>query len=438
MPEGERRRFAARAARQPASAPSVRRAAERGLDALNLLVGSIQTGFGPFVAVYLATEGWTQAAIGVALSLGTLTAMASQVPAGALVDATRRKSLVALLSILAFALSALIFALRPSPLFIYVAEMLHGFSSCTLGPAIVAISLAIAGQAALGERLGRNVRYAAIGNGLGAALMGACGYYVSERAVFFLAAALTLPAFAAIAPLARIESAPWSRRCGGRPMPEPPSEKVPVGRVLADRRLLVFAACTMLFTLANSAMLPIASVGITKEAGSEANLIIAGAIVLPQVIVALLSPPVGRLAEQRGRRLVLLLGFGILPLRGLLLALMPPPLAVLPIQALDGIAAASLGVMVPLVVSDIAARSGHFNLCLGFVGLAIGVGATISTVAAGWIADRFGEPAAFLALALVGLVATVLVGLAMPETRPAPRPDAETSRNDHRFKGDTV
>jgi MFS family permease len=424
MPEGERRPLAARRARQPASASNIVRAAERGLDALNLLVGSVQTGFGPFISVYLTTQGLTQAAIGVALSLGTLTAIASQVPAGALVDATHRKSRMAFFSVLAFALSAVIFALWPSPLFVYLAEVLHGFSSCTLGPAIAAISLAIAGHAALGERLGRNVRYAAIGNGVGAALMGACGYYVSERAVFFLAAALTLPAFAAILPLARIESAPWARRHRDPPIPERRSESVPLRQVFADRPLLVFAACTMLFTLANSAMLPIASVGITKEAGSEANLIIAGAIVLPQVIVALLSPPVGRLAERRGRRLVLVLGFGVLPLRALLLALLPPPLLILPIQALDGIAAASLGVMVPLVVSDIAGRSGHFNLCLGFVGLAIGVGATISTVAAGWIADRHGEPAAFLALALVGLVATVLVGLAMPETRPASRPKA--------------
>jgi len=38
---------------------------------------------------------------------------------------------------------------------------------------------------------------------------------------------------------------------------------------------------------------------------------------------------------------------------------------------LDGIAAASFGVMVPLVTSDIAGRSGHFNLSLGFIGLAI-------------------------------------------------------------------
>jgi len=172
--------------------------AERGLDWFNLFVANIQTGFGPFVAVYLTTQGWTQTRIGLALSLGTLSAMASQLPAGALVDMVHNKAAVAFFSILAFTLSALFFAWWPTPLFVYLAEVLHGFSSCTLGPAIAAMSLMIAGPRALGLRLGRNARFAAIGNGIGAAAMGACGYYLSSRSVFFLTAALTL---AAVLPL---------------------------------------------------------------------------------------------------------------------------------------------------------------------------------------------------------------------------------------------
>ncbi len=165
---------------RPAATP-----AERSLDWLNLFVGNIQTGFGPFIAVYLTTQGWTETSIGLALSLGTVAAMASQIPAGALVDAIRGKAWVVLLSILAFSISALLFAVQPAPLAVYVAEILHSFSSCTLGPAIAAISLAVAGPSVLGLRFGRNARFAAIGNGIGAVLMGACGYYVSERAVFF-------------------------------------------------------------------------------------------------------------------------------------------------------------------------------------------------------------------------------------------------------------
>jgi MFS family permease len=57
---------------------------------------------------------------------------------------------------------------------------------------------------------------------------------------------------------------------------------------------------------------------------------------------------------------------------------------------------------------------------MGFIGLAMGVGATISTTLAGWIADAFGTPAAYANLALVGLIAVLLAFGAMPETRPPP------------------
>ncbi|HWK47210.1 MAG TPA: MFS transporter [Stellaceae bacterium] len=397
----------------PPSGKSPPGGADRGLDWLNLFVANIQTGFGPFIAVYLTTRGWTQTSIGVALSLGTVTAMASQIPAGAVVDAIRSKSLIAALSIIAFTASALMFAVLPTPLFVYLAEILHGFASCILGPAIAAMSLAIAGQAALGLRLGRNARFSSIGNGVAAALMGACGYYISSRAVFFLTAILTLPALAALIPLSHVDT---------RYIPT--IKETSTGRrattlqVLADRRLLVFATCAALFTLANAAMLPLVSTNLTKRAGNASSLLIAACIVLPQIIVALLSPTIGRLAESHGRRAVLLLGFVTLPLRGLLFAGITDPFVVVAIQMIDGIASASFGVMVPLVTSDIAGRSGHFNLSLGAVGFGIGIGATFSTTLAGWIADRFGDPIAFVGLAAVGLAATLLVWAAMPETRP--------------------
>ena len=130
--------------------------------------------------------------------------MASQVPAGALVDAIPNKTRVAAFSVLAFTACALMFAIYPIPLFVYLAEVLHGISSCTLGPATAAISLIIAGRFGMSLRLGRNARYAAVGNGVGALLMGACGQYVSERAVFYLTAAFTLPALAALLPLRRV------------------------------------------------------------------------------------------------------------------------------------------------------------------------------------------------------------------------------------------
>src|SRR5580692_7330941 len=151
-------------------------------------------------------------------------------------------------------------------------------SSCTLGPAIAAMSLIAVGPAMLGLRLGRNARYGSIGNGIGAALMGACGYYVSERSVFILTALLTLPALFALVPLSGIGQA----RPHDSDAAKPAQPTVKIRTVLADRRLLVFALCVALFTLANAALLPLAASALTKRAGGAASLLIAACIVLPQ------------------------------------------------------------------------------------------------------------------------------------------------------------
>jgi len=402
--------------------------AGRALDWFNLFVANIQTGFGPFIAVYLSSQSWTQTSIGVALSIGTIAAMASQVPAGALVDAIPNKTRVAAFSVLAFTACALMFAIYPIPLFVYLAEILHGLSSCTLGPATAAMSLVIAGRFGMGLRLGRNARYAAIGNGLGAALMGACGQYVSERAVFYLTAALTLPALAALLPLRRVAIATHDKQPGtsqqGAVPPTPgaaPAQQVTSRgqfiKVLADRRLLIFCGCAMLFTFANAPMLMLVSGNMTEKVGNP-SLLIAACIVLPQIIVALASPAAGRLAEARGRRIVLILGFSALPLRGLIFAASSNPTLIIAVQALDGIGGACFGVMMPLIVSDVAARTRHFNLSLGLVGFGVGIGGTLSTPAAGWLADHFGVSTAFYALSAVGVLAVLLVLFAMPETRP--------------------
>jgi MFS family permease len=385
--------------------------ASRGLDWFNLFVANIQTGFGPFIAVYLSGQSWTQTAIGVALSVGTVSSMASQVPAGALVDAIRNKTRVAAFSVLVFTASALMFAIYPIPLFVYLAEILHGISSCTLGPAIAALSLILAGRFGMALRLGRNARYSAVGNGLGAALMGACGQYVSERGVFYLTALLTLPALIALVPLRRFSAA------SGRAAPASDGPKTSVLRVLANRGILVFCGCAMLFTFANAPLLMLIS-GTLSAKGSNPSLLIGACIVLPQLIVALASPAVSRLADRHGRRLVLIAGFAMLPVRALIFSTTTNPAIVIATQALDGIGAAAFGIMVPLIVSDVAARSGHFNLSLGAVGFAIGIGGTLSTSAAGWVADHHGIRVAFYFLAGIGLTAVVLALLAMPETRP--------------------
>src|ERR1700746_3011157 len=125
-----------------------------GLDWLNFFVANFQTGFGPFISVYLTSAGWTQGAIGAALSTGTIASMASQVPAGALVDAIRSKRIAATAAIATIGVSALAIALWPNFLAITVAEALHSFASAVLGPAIAAITLVLVDAWAVVARIG--------------------------------------------------------------------------------------------------------------------------------------------------------------------------------------------------------------------------------------------------------------------------------------------
>jgi MFS family permease len=390
---------------------------QRGLDWLAFFLADVQTGFGPFISVYLTGQKWTQVEIGLALSIGTITTMLGQLPAGALVDQIADKRRIAQLAIVAIAASALLLALLPQQLPVAVAEVLHSAASCVLVPAMAAISLAMAGLDGMGERLGRNARAASIGNGFAAALLGACGFYVSERAVFLLTAALVLPALLA---LRRIDSADLRaaprlirRSTGDTGM----REAAPLRAVLLDRRVLIFAVCVALFHLSNAAMLPLVASEVTRQAASPATLIIAACIVAPQLVVAALSPWVGRRAAVWGRRPVLILGFAALPLRGLLFAATVSPWLAVAVQLLDGVSAAAFGVMVPLVAADLTRGSGRFNLVLGALGLAMGLGATLSTTMAGAIFDDFGRRVAFLCLAGAGAAATALVAWALPETR---------------------
>ena len=394
-----------------------------GLDWLNFFVADFQTAFGPFVSVYLTNVGWTQSAIGATLSTGTIASMASQVPAGVLVDAMRSKRMAAAGAIAAISVSALGIAFWPNFLTITAAEALHSFASAVLGPAIAAITLVLVNASAFGERLGRNARYAAIGNAVAAGVMGAWAYYLGERAVFLFGAALAIPALAALATL-REPDTPLLRpnRAASPPVQARHSHRSL--RFFTDRRLIAFAVCAALFHLANAAMLPITAAAVTKRAGSEAGLIIAACIVGPQLITALLSPWAGWAAEAWGRRPVLLLGFGSLPIRGFLLASVADPYLIIAIQLFDGLSAAAFGVLFPLIVADATRETGHYTTSLGLVGLAIGGGATVSTTAAGLVADYIGLGGALLSLAAVGLCATVLVWILMPETRVVAEPSS--------------
>lgn len=53
------------------------RQSRRGLDWMNFFIADVQTGFGTYVAFYLAQSGWSEANTGVALTVGGLAGVLS-------------------------------------------------------------------------------------------------------------------------------------------------------------------------------------------------------------------------------------------------------------------------------------------------------------------------------------------------------------------------
>jgi MFS family permease len=207
-------------------------------------------------------------------------------------------------------------------------------------------------------------------------------------------------------------------RCHGEVSREAPEAKTTsVVGLIRLRALLIFAASVLFLQLANAAMLPLMAGVVTTRSSQWAPVLIAACIIVPQAIVALLSPSVGVKAQAWGRRPLLLLGFAALTVRGLLFAMVHDPYLLVAVQVFDGVTAAVFSVLVPLTVADVAFGTGHFNLAQGIVGTATGIGASLSTVLAGYVADKFGSEIAFVGLAVVAAVGLTMIATLMPETR---------------------
>jgi MFS family permease len=211
-------------------------------------------------------------------------------------------------------------------------------------------------------------------------------------------------------------------RAHGGPRERPASKPVVEILALARKRpLVIFAACVMFFHLGNAAMLPLMASVLTMRSSQWAHLMIGASIIGPQLLVALFSPWVGRKAQAWGRRPLLLVAFAALPLRGVFFATLTNPYALVAVQLLDGVTAAVLAVMVPLVVADVTRGTEHFNLGQGIVGAMMGIGASVSPTYAGYLSDQFSSPVAFLGLTVAALLGFVATWALMPETRPAPK-----------------
>ena len=395
----------------------------RAIEWLNFFLADVQTGMGPFLAAYLASSGWKPGSVGYVLTFGGLVAVAMQTPAGAVIDSARRKRALLGISLGVLVTGAFLLMSHLGLLSVYSAQFLIGASAPFLAPTVAAITLGVAGAEAFDKQFGQNQSFNAAGNVFTALLIAYVSYKFGYRSIFAISVLLAVPAVISLLAIdgKQIDCAV------ARGLSEESDDRRPEGfsSLLRDRVLLLFLAAAFLFHLANAAMLPQLGEMLSKDNLKAAAPFMSACIIVTQLVIALSAVWIGRQAA-RGRKPLLLAGFAVLPVRGVLYTLTHAAGALIAIQVLDGIANAIFGIVSILVIKDRTRNTGRFNVAAGALATMVGTGAAASTTVGGVLIQRLGYRASFLGLAGIAMLAFVLLLFTVPETLPD---DAATPAN---------
>lgn len=392
------------------------------LDLVNFLLADVRDGLGPYLSIYLLlTHHWDQASIGFVMAVGGIGAIVAQAPAGALVDTSTAKRALIIGGALTITAGSLAMPLFPHLYPISVLQALTGIAGSVFAPALAAITLGIVGPRLFSRRIGRNESFNHAGNASAAAITGGLAYFFGPVVVFWVLAAM---AAASVVATLRIpgdsidhDVARGMDHESGEPHQTPSRLTV----VLHNRRLMVFACTVIAFHFANAAMLPLVGQLLALHNKDVGTALMAGCIVAAQVVMVPVAYFAGARADSWGRKPIFLVAFAVLAARGFLYTFSGNSYWLVGVQLLDGVGAGVFGALFPLVVQDVTHGSGRFNVSLGAITAATGVGAAVSNFVAGWIVVEAGYHAAFAALGALAAAGFILYLIAMPETGPEAR-----------------
>ncbi|WP_216850989.1 MFS transporter [Acidisphaera sp. L21] len=388
----------------------------RGLDAINIMMADVRDGVGPYLSVFLkGAEHWDSGAIGVAMAVSSISAAIFQVPAGLLVDGTTAKRLLIALSGLMVGAGCLLIVWFPHFGPVLAAQAMLGAASAVIPPAIAAISLGLVGRKLFDGRISRNESFNHAGNFIAAGLAGSLSHFLGDAWIFYLVCAF---AVASALVVTLIKPGEIDNRLARGEDTADRCEPIPLRTLFQRRDLVVFLAAVVLFHFGNAAMLPMAGQVLSIAHPGSDTIALSACIIAAQLVMVGVAWAVGRAAARGvGRKPIFLVALAVLPVRGVLFVFTTSPVGVVAIQLLDGVAAGIFGVVSVLIAADLMRGTGRFNLAQGLTALAIGIGAALSNVTAGFVVQWFGYATAFVYLTVVATIALMFFAIAMPETR---------------------
>jgi MFS family permease len=392
----------------------------RALDSLAFFLADIQGGVGPFLVIFLsASLDWNPARIGTIMFVSGIAGVVAQTPAGYLIDRVRPKRWIMAIAAALIAVACLLIALFPAYPVILSAQSFIGVAGAFFGPALAAISLGLVGRKNMEPRMGRNQSISSAGN-VGMALgAGLIGYFMGRHAIFYFVAVMSVATIISVLTI-REEDIDHKLARGADNAKKNEKGQLQLSGIavlLKDHRVLIFALSAILFHFANASLLTLVGQVLSSVPGGHPSLYMSATIIVAQLVIIPIGFIVGRRAKVSKRKRIYLIAFMVLPLRCLLYIVSQNSYYLVALQIFDGIGTGIFGIMQILVIADLTKGTGRFNLTQGALGTAVGIGASLSNLLAGFVVKRAGYNAGFLTMAAIAGLALALFWFLMPETK---------------------
>ncbi len=405
----------------------------RALDALNFCNAGIQTGLGPFLSVfYTRIRHWNPGQIGTLLACQSLTGILFQSVAGNHVDQSQHKKALTAAAAITVSLSALAIAIFPSYGIQVAVQLVIGLA-VTVFPAVTsAFALGLVDHSQLTGRVARNESFTHTGNMIFALSAGVVGTMLALQGIFF-AAAVFAAGMAVAVIFIRAEDVSDDAARGGT---GEQGEVRGFRELFKDKRIIIFTLSIALFNISNGATLPLVGEILSQGNKKGSAWQVAASVVVAEAVMIVVALYAGKLADRWGRKPLFLIAFAFLAVRNALTVISHSPFYLISLQAFDGVAMAIYGVLMTLVVADLAKGTGRFNFLQGAVQSAMGLGVFASNSGFGWLAKAAGFNVSFWALSGVAVGGGILYQIAMPETKG--EGEQENSEEEKQEKRDTI
>jgi len=137
-------------------------------------------------------------------------------------------------------------------------------------------------------------------------------------------------------------------------------------------------------------------------------------VVASQLGMLAASILIGKRGDAIGHRLLMAIGFALLPVQAVLTVVSGSPSWLVAVQAFGGIGTGLFAGLTPIWLVDATRGSGRYNLAQGVMAAMRALGATTSGLLSELMVEYLGYSEAFLGCGAIGAVAAVLLWFGLP------------------------